>query len=155
MKRFHCSERMAPESHQACSNITHFHGSKETRSWRKRKWRIRPSAKDCHITTTQPLTNCTILYSFRSLPSRARTDSISQVKDSYRLRALYSYSGIRYKLIQLFDAASGWIAAVFIGCLTACVAFLVDVSVETVSASLGYLELWTAVYKGVVAEMRS
>lgn len=63
----------------------------------------------------------------------------NQVKDSYRFRALQSRRGLRYTLLALFDACSGWIAVVLIGTLTACVAFLVDVSVATVSDwKLGY-----------------
>lgn len=61
------------------------------------------------------------------------------VKDSYRLRSVYSRPGIRYRLIATFDACSGWIAAALIGILTACVAFLVDVAEATVSDwKLGY-----------------
>jgi chloride channel 3/4/5 len=56
-----------------------------------------------------------------------------QVKDSYRYRLIQSHRGLRYTLLALFDAASGWIAAVLIGALTACVAFLVDIAVATVS----------------------
>jgi chloride channel 3/4/5 len=56
-----------------------------------------------------------------------------QVKDSYRYRSIQSRRGLRYTLLSLFDAASGWIAVVLIGALTACVAFLVDIAVATVS----------------------
>ncbi|KAI4660442.1 uncharacterized protein J4E78_005145 [Alternaria triticimaculans] len=55
------------------------------------------------------------------------------VKDSYRYRALYSHPGLRYKLLTLLDASSGWLAVVVIGALTACIAFLVDIAVVTVS----------------------
>jgi chloride channel 3/4/5 len=56
-----------------------------------------------------------------------------QVKDSYRFRYIHSRQGLRYKALSLFDACSGWIAVVVIGTLTACVAFVVDVAVATVS----------------------
>ncbi|KAI4912740.1 hypothetical protein J4E90_006146 [Alternaria incomplexa] len=52
---------------------------------------------------------------------------------SYRYRALYSHPGLRYKLLTLLDASSGWLAVVVIGALTACIAFLVDIAVVTVS----------------------
>ncbi|CAN9087068.1 unnamed protein product [Alternaria alternata] len=55
------------------------------------------------------------------------------VKDSYRFRHIQSRRGIRYKALALFDACSGWIAVIIIGTLTACVAFLVDIAVATVS----------------------
>ncbi|KAK4507200.1 hypothetical protein PRZ48_000935 [Zasmidium cellare] len=61
------------------------------------------------------------------------------VKDSYRLRSMNERKGLRYKLANLFDQASGWIAAALIGTLTACVAFLVDIAEATVSDwKLGY-----------------
>ncbi|KAF2131781.1 chloride channel-like protein 3 [Dothidotthia symphoricarpi CBS 119687] len=61
------------------------------------------------------------------------------VKDSYRFRYIQSRRGYRYTLLSLFDACSGWIAVVIIGALTACVAFVVDVAVATVSDwKLGY-----------------
>jgi chloride channel 3/4/5 len=55
------------------------------------------------------------------------------VKDSYRLRFIHSRPGLKYKILSLFDEASGWVAAAIIGTLTACVAFLVDVAEATVS----------------------
>ncbi|KIX94382.1 uncharacterized protein Z520_09768 [Fonsecaea multimorphosa CBS 102226] len=55
------------------------------------------------------------------------------VKDSYRYRAVHSGKGIRNGLMALFDSCEGWIAAAIIGTLTACVAFLVDIAVATVS----------------------
>ncbi|KAF2031989.1 chloride channel-like protein 3 [Setomelanomma holmii] len=61
------------------------------------------------------------------------------VKDSYRFRAIQARRGIRYTLLSLFDASSGWLAVILIGTLTACVAFVVDVAVATVSDwKLGY-----------------
>ncbi|KAF1968383.1 Clc chloride channel [Bimuria novae-zelandiae CBS 107.79] len=41
--------------------------------------------------------------------------------------------GLRNQAISLFEASSGWIAVMFIGAITACVAFVVDVAVATVS----------------------
>lgn len=62
-----------------------------------------------------------------------------QVKDSYRLRSIRERKGLRYKLANLFDKASGWIAAAIIGTLTACVAFLVHIAEATVSDwKMGY-----------------
>lgn len=46
---------------------------------------------------------------------------------------MQSRHGIRFKLLALFDACSGWIAVVVIGALTACIAFLVDIAVATIS----------------------
>ncbi|KAH6861001.1 chloride channel [Alternaria rosae] len=61
------------------------------------------------------------------------------VKDSYRYRTLHSHPGLRFKLLTLLDASSGWLAVVVIGALTACIAFLVDVAVVTVSDwKIGY-----------------
>ncbi|KAJ9607957.1 hypothetical protein H2200_008036 [Cladophialophora chaetospira] len=55
------------------------------------------------------------------------------VKDSFRYRTAHSGKGIRHALTASFDSCQGWIAAALIGTLTACVAFLVDVAVATVS----------------------
>ena len=55
------------------------------------------------------------------------------MKDSYRFRHINAFSGLRYKLLSLFDASSGWIAVIIIGALTAVVAFFVDVAVATVA----------------------
>ena len=69
----------------------------------------------------------------------ANTANTSQVKDSFRLRAVHSRPGLRYRLLAAFDSAQGWIAVSIIGILTACVAFLVDVAEATVSDwKLGY-----------------
>lgn len=53
------------------------------------------------------------------------------VKDSARHRALHHLH--RPGLVLWWDAAQGWVAAFIIGVLTACVAFLVDVSVASVA----------------------
>lgn len=61
------------------------------------------------------------------------------VKDSHRYRLVHNRPGIRYNLLSHFDSASGWFAAAITGALTACVAFLVDIAVVTVSDwKLGY-----------------
>ena len=62
-----------------------------------------------------------------------------QVKDSYRFRSIQARRGLRYNLVSMFEACSGWLAVVIIGTLTACVAFVVDVAVATISdLKLGY-----------------
>ncbi|KAF2223073.1 chloride channel [Elsinoe ampelina] len=61
------------------------------------------------------------------------------VKDSYRYRSLHVSKSLRSRLFRMVDASSGWFAAALIGTLTACVAFLVDIAVATVSDwKLGY-----------------
>ncbi|KAK3326753.1 putative chloride channel protein [Apodospora peruviana] len=64
------------------------------------------------------------------------------VKDSVRhrrLRHLHIHSPairkstVRIKLATWWDAAQGWVAAFLIGIITACVAFVVDISVATVA----------------------
>ncbi|KAF2093067.1 hypothetical protein NA57DRAFT_49222 [Rhizodiscina lignyota] len=55
------------------------------------------------------------------------------VKESYRFRAIHHGKGLRNVIISAFDSCSGWIAVAIIGTLTACVAFVVDVAVATVS----------------------
>lgn len=57
----------------------------------------------------------------------------SQVQDSNRYRYVHSGNSAREKLFAALDAASGWIAAALMGLLTACVAFLVDISEATIS----------------------
>lgn len=62
-----------------------------------------------------------------------------KVKDSYRHRSIHGGHGIRDSLASAFDSCQGWIAAALIGTLTACVAFLVDIAVATVSDwKMGY-----------------
>lgn len=56
-----------------------------------------------------------------------------KVKDSYRHRSINGRSGLRDSLASAFDSCQGWIAAALIGTLTACVAFLVDIAVATIS----------------------
>lgn len=63
----------------------------------------------------------------------------TQVKESYRHRTIHNRRGIRNRARAAFDSCSGWIAVAIIGTITACVAFVVDVSVSTVSDwKLGY-----------------
>ena len=52
-------------------------------------------------------------------------DSIS---DAFRLKELRSRKGFRGRIQALFDAAQGWILVAVIGCVTAGIAYLVDVS---------------------------
>lgn len=64
---------------------------------------------------------------------------MTQVKDSFRRRAIHSRKGLRYRVINVFDSCQGWIAAAVIGIVTACVAFMVDVGVATASDwKMGY-----------------
>ncbi|MCJ1281640.1 hypothetical protein MMC26_000961 [Xylographa opegraphella] len=61
------------------------------------------------------------------------------VKDSFRFRAIHSRPGIRNAIYSAFDSCQGWIAAVIIGALTACVAFAVDVAAAILSDwKIGY-----------------
>jgi chloride channel 3/4/5 len=55
------------------------------------------------------------------------------VKDSVRARTRAQVRGLRARLADRWDRAQGWVAAALIGLLTACVAFVVDVSVATVA----------------------
>jgi chloride channel 3/4/5 len=69
------------------------------------------------------------------------------VKDSIRARSrAHQSQSIRGRLLRLWDAAQGWVAAFLIGTLTALVAFCVDVAVATVADwKEGYCEAspWT------------
>lgn len=56
-----------------------------------------------------------------------------QVKDSYRRRQIHGRKGLRYKLATLWDQSQGWVAAAISGVLTACVAFIIDMAVATIS----------------------
>ncbi|RMZ75665.1 hypothetical protein DV737_g5194, partial [Chaetothyriales sp. CBS 132003] len=59
--------------------------------------------------------------------------SNNRVKDSFRWRAVHGRPGLRNQAMALLDSCSGWIVAAVIGTLTACVAFVVDMAVATVS----------------------
>ncbi|KAF2400681.1 hypothetical protein EJ06DRAFT_402204 [Trichodelitschia bisporula] len=50
------------------------------------------------------------------------------IADAYRLKELRSRSGWRGRLAQMFDSVQGWILVAIIGCITACVAFFVNVA---------------------------
>jgi chloride channel 3/4/5 len=58
---------------------------------------------------------------------------VEQVKDSFRFRSVHGVKGVRGHILSNWDACQGWVAAALIGILTACVAFLVDMSVATMS----------------------
>ncbi|KAF2196161.1 hypothetical protein GQ43DRAFT_273664 [Delitschia confertaspora ATCC 74209] len=61
------------------------------------------------------------------------------VKDSYRSRTLISHRNLCNRLLSKLEASSGWLAVILIGSLTACVAFIVDIGVATVSDwKIGY-----------------
>ena len=51
--------------------------------------------------------------------------------DAYRVRTLRSRKDVRGRLQAWFDGAQGWILVAIIGCLTACVAYLVNVTEST------------------------
>ncbi|KKY28640.1 putative chloride channel [Phaeomoniella chlamydospora] len=55
------------------------------------------------------------------------------IKDSYRRRLVHSQKGLRHRCYTLFDQSQGWIAAALSGILTACVAFIIDMGVATIS----------------------
>lgn len=55
------------------------------------------------------------------------------VKDSVRARSRARGRGLRSRIAERWDMAQGWVAAAVIGLLTACIAFVVDVSVATVA----------------------
>lgn len=50
------------------------------------------------------------------------------IKDAIRLRELRARKDVRGRMLAMFDSAQGWILAAVIGCITAAVAYLVDVS---------------------------
>jgi chloride channel 3/4/5 len=56
------------------------------------------------------------------------------VKDSLRHRRIHSRHGWRARVRMWWDGAESWVVAVLVGVLTALVAFVVDVSVATVSS---------------------
>ncbi|KAM0344829.1 hypothetical protein ACHAPU_007211 [Fusarium lateritium] len=55
------------------------------------------------------------------------------VKDVHQRSSFTPRRGIRSKAAKMWDESQGWVAAFTIGLLTACVAALVDVSVETLA----------------------
>ena len=50
------------------------------------------------------------------------------IADNYRVRDLRARKDIRGRILAWLDGAQGWILAALIGCLTACVAYFVDVT---------------------------
>ncbi|KAL2813969.1 chloride channel [Aspergillus granulosus] len=54
------------------------------------------------------------------------------VADGVRLRELRRRKDIRGRLLALFDGAQGWILAALIGCITAAIAYFVDISEDYV-----------------------
>ncbi|MCJ1428880.1 hypothetical protein MMC29_006791 [Sticta canariensis] len=68
-----------------------------------------------------------------------------RVKDSYPHGQSLVRQGLRHRLISTVESCQGWIMAALVGCLTACVAFLVDIAEATVSDwKSGYC--WTNVF---------
>ena len=50
------------------------------------------------------------------------------IADNYRVRDLRARKDIRGRILAWLDGAQGWILAALVGCLTACVAYFVDVT---------------------------
>ena len=50
------------------------------------------------------------------------------IADAYRVKALRSRKDIRGRIEAFFDGAQGWILSALVGFLTACIAYVVDVS---------------------------
>lgn len=50
------------------------------------------------------------------------------IADAFRLKGLRARKDIRGRLFATFDGAQGWILCAFVGCITAMIAYLVDVS---------------------------
>lgn len=50
------------------------------------------------------------------------------IADSYRVKALRSRKDIRGRVEAFFDGTQGWILSALVGFLTACIAYMVDVS---------------------------
>jgi chloride channel 3/4/5 len=54
------------------------------------------------------------------------------IADGYRVRELRKRKGIKGRLWAWFDSAEGWILVAIIGCATACVAYVVDVTESSI-----------------------
>jgi chloride channel 3/4/5 len=54
------------------------------------------------------------------------------IKDGIRLRRLRSRQDFRGRVLSLFDGAQGWILVALIGCITAAIAYFVDVAENSV-----------------------
>ena len=50
------------------------------------------------------------------------------IADAHRMKDLRSRTDIRGRLLAAFDGAQGWILSALVGCITACIAYMVDVS---------------------------
>jgi chloride channel 3/4/5 len=50
------------------------------------------------------------------------------IADAHRMKALRSRTDIRGRILAAFDGAQGWILTALVGCITACIAYAVDVS---------------------------
>lgn len=87
---------------------------------------IPPSAKD-GLTTSSFLDERTWYDQFTS------TDWVhDSIADGARLRELRRRKDIRGRLLALFDGAQGWILVALIGCITAAIAYLVNVTEESI-----------------------
>ena len=54
------------------------------------------------------------------------------IADGHRVRELRKRKGIKGRLWVWFDSAEGWILVAIIGCLTACLAYIVDISESSI-----------------------
>ena len=54
------------------------------------------------------------------------------IADAYRLRELRSRKDLRGRLYAWADGAQGWILVAIIGCITACIAYFVDITETTI-----------------------
>jgi chloride channel 3/4/5 len=54
------------------------------------------------------------------------------IADGYRVRELQKRKDVRGRLWAWFDSAQGWILVAIIGCLTACIAYFVDVTESSI-----------------------
>lgn len=50
------------------------------------------------------------------------------IADGYRIKALRARKDFRGRILATFDGAQGWVLAALIGCITALIAYCVDVS---------------------------
>jgi chloride channel 3/4/5 len=50
------------------------------------------------------------------------------IADAYRLKALRARKDIRGRLYAFFDGSQGWILSALVGCVTATIAYLVDIA---------------------------
>jgi chloride channel 3/4/5 len=50
------------------------------------------------------------------------------IADAYRLKALRARRDLRGRLYAFFDGSQGWILSALVGCITATIAYLVDIA---------------------------